>query len=86
MKIERLTYFFLGNNVVIGSHVKRQLEFLKEKAPPDFKYRQMDDLGYGNRKITLLLKEIFLQTRLRDFDIHPHLVKQARNRVIKAEV
>ena len=47
MKIERLAYFF-GNRVVIGSHIKRQLEFLKEKAPPGFKYRQMDDLGCGD--------------------------------------
>ena len=85
MKIERLAYFF-GNRVVIGSHIKRQLEFLKEKAPPGFKYRQMDDLGCGGGKVTLLLKEIFLPTRLRGFDINPHLVKRARNRVIEAEV
>jgi len=44
--------------VVIDSHIKRQLEFLKEKAPPGFKYRQMDDLGCGDGKVTLLLKEI----------------------------
>ena len=86
MKIERLAYFFLGNNVVIGAHIKRQLEFLKEKAPPGFKYRQMDDLGCGDGKVTLLLKEIFLPTRLRGFDIHPHHVRRARNRVIEAEV
>ncbi len=85
MKIERLAYFF-GNRVVIGSHIKRQLKFLKEKAPPGFKYRQMDDLGCGDGKVTLLLKEIFLPTRLRGFDINPHLVKRARNRVIEAEV
>ncbi len=86
MKIERLAYFFSGNNVVIGSHIKRQLEFLKEKAPPGFKYRQMDDLGCGDGKVTLLLKEIFLPTRLRGFDINPHHVRRARNRVIEAEV
>jgi len=85
MKIERLAYFF-GNRIIIGAFIKRQLEFLKEKVPPGFKYRQMDDLGCGDGKITLLLKEIFLPTRLRGFDIHPHLVKRARNRVIEAEV
>ena len=86
MKIERLAYFFSGNNVVLGSHIKRQLEFLKEKTPPDFKYRQMDDLGCGDGKVTLLLKEIFLPTRLRGFDINPHHVRRTRNRVIEAEV
>ena len=86
MKIERLAYFFLGNNVVIGAHIKRQLKFLKEKAPPGFKYRQMDDLGCGDGKVTLLLKEIFLPKRLRGFDINPHHVKRARNRAIEAEV
>ena len=85
MKIERLAYFF-GQRVIIGSMIKRQLEFLKEKTPPGFKYRQMDDLGCGDGTITLLLKEIFLATRLRGFDIHPRLVKRARNKVIEAEV
>jgi len=46
----------------------------------------MDDLGCGDGKVTLLLKEIFLPTRLRGFDINPHLVKRARDRAIEAEV
>ncbi len=86
MKIELLSRFFSGYNLVIGSHIKRQLEFLKEKAPPSFKYRQLDDLGCGDGKITLLLKEILLPTRLRGFDINPHLVKRARAKRIEAEV
>jgi len=86
MNIGRLAYFFLGNNVVIGSHIKRQLEFLREKSPPHFKYRQMDDLGCGDGKVTLLLKEIFLPVRLRGFDINRGLVRRARNKGIEAEV
>ena len=86
MKIERIVYFFLGNNVVIGPHAKRRLEFLRGKVPPGFKHRQMDDLGCGDGKITLLLKEIFLPTRLRGFDINPRQVRRAKGRGIEAEV
>lgn len=86
MKIERLAYFFFGNNVVVGSHIKRQLEFLREKTPPSFKHREMDDLGCGDGKITMLLKEIFLPKRLRGFDLNPQLVRRARDKGIKAEI
>ena len=34
MKIDRIAYFFLGNNVVIGPRVKRRLEFLRGKFLP----------------------------------------------------
>ena len=85
-KIESLAYFFFGNNVIIGSHIRKQLQFLKEIVPPDFQQREMDDLGCGDGKVTLLLKEIFRPRRLRGFDINPGLVRRARDREIEAEV
>ncbi|TET25769.1 MAG: class I SAM-dependent methyltransferase [Dehalococcoidia bacterium] len=86
MKIERLAYLFLGNNVIIGLHIRKQLKFLKEIVPPHFQKRQMDDLGCGDGKVTVLLKEIFLPTRLRGYDINPSLVRRAKNRGVEAEV
>jgi len=86
MNIERLAYFFLGNNPIIGSHIKRQIKSLNERVPPSFKHRQMDDLGCGDGKVTVLLKEIFLPQKLRGFDINPHLVRRARAKGIEAEV
>ncbi|MBA7660955.1 hypothetical protein ES703_68961 [subsurface metagenome] len=84
--IERLAYFFFGNNVIIGPHIRKQLQFLKEIVPSDFQQREMDDLGCGDGKVTLLLKDIFQPRRLRGFDINPGLVRRARNRGIEAEV
>ncbi len=78
--------FFSGYTLVIGSHIKRQLEFAREKVPPSFKYRQLDDLGCGDGEITLLLKDIFLPTRLRGFDVNPRLVRRARDKGIEADV
>ena len=86
MKMGLLSRFFSGYTLIIGSHIRRQLAFLKEKAPPNFKHRQLDDLGCGDGKITLLLREIFLPTRLRGFDVNPNLVKRARDRGIDADV
>ena len=76
MGIESFAYFFFGNNVIIGPHIRKQLRFLKEIVPIAFQRRQMDDLGCGDGKITLLLKEIFLSKRIRGFDINPSLVRQ----------
>ena len=86
MKLERLAYFFFGNNLVIGPHIRKQLKFLKEIVPPTFQHRDMDDVGCGDGKITWQLKEILLPKKLRGFDIHPGLVRRARNRGIEAEV
>lgn len=86
MGIETFAYFFFGNNVVIGPHIRKQLKFLKEIVPPVFQQRQMDDLGCGDGKVTLLLKEIFLPRRIRGFDINPGLVRRARKRGIEADV
>jgi len=86
MRLERLAYFFFGNNVIIGPHIRKQLRFLKKIVPPTFQQRQMDDLGCGDGKVTLLLKEIFLPKRVRGFDINPGLVRRARDRGIEADV
>lgn len=86
MQMGLLSRFFSGYTLVIGSHIRRQLEFLKEKMPSEFKHRQLDDLGCGDGKITLLLKDILLPTRLRGFDVNPNLVKRARAKGIEAEV
>ena len=59
---------------------------MKEIIPPTFQQRQMDDLGCGDGKITLRLKEIFLPKRVRGFDISPGLVRRARNIGIEADV
>jgi len=86
VKMRKLSYLFSGYNIIIGSHIRKQLEFTKEVTPSCFKHRQMDDLGCGDGKVTLLLKEIFLPKRLRGFDINPRLVRQARDKGIEAEV
>ena len=86
MKMERLAYFFFGNNIIIGPHIRKQLKFLKEIVPVTFQQRQMDDLGCGDGKVTLLLKEIFLPERVRGFDINPGLVRRARKKGIEADV
>ena len=86
MRLERLAYFFFGNNIIIGPHIKKQLKFLKEIAPPAFQQRQMDDLGCGDGKVTLLLKDIFFPAKVRGFDVDPGLVRRARNKGIEADV
>ena len=63
--VERLAYLFFGNNLVIGLHIKKQLEFLKEHIPPSFQHRKMDDLGCGDGKVTIRLKDIFLPMSFR---------------------
>ena len=44
----------------------------------------MDDLGCGDGKVTVLLREIFQPVKLRGFDINHGLVKRARSRGIDA--
>ena len=86
MRLERLAYFFFGNNLIVGPHIKKQLKFLKEIVSPTFQQRQMDDLGCGDGKVTLRLKEIFLPTRVRGFDVDPGLVRRARKKGIEADI
>ncbi|MFC1967090.1 class I SAM-dependent methyltransferase [Chloroflexota bacterium] len=84
MNIESLAYFLFGNNAVIGAHIKKQLKFLEEIVPPSFKQREMDDLGCGDGKITVLLRDIFQPTNLRGYDVNHGLVKRACQRGIDA--
>ena len=86
MRLERLAYFFCGNNLIIGPHIRKQLKFLKGIVPSTFQERLMDDLGCGDGKVTLLLKEIFLPKRVRGFDIDPGLVRRARKKGITADI
>lgn len=86
MRLERLAYFFFGNNLIIGPHISKQLKFLKEIVPSTFQQRHMDDLGCGDGKVTLRLKEIFLPRRVRGFDIDPGLVRRARKKGIEADI
>ncbi|MCJ7763747.1 MAG: class I SAM-dependent methyltransferase [Dehalococcoidales bacterium] len=84
--VERLAYLLFGNNLVVGLHIKKQLEFLREHIPPGFQHRKMDDLGCGDGKITIRLKDIFLPESLRCFDINPGLVRRTGKKGFCAEV
>ena len=84
--VEGLVYLFFGNNIVVGLHIKKQLEFLREHIPPGFQHRKMDDLGCGDGKVTIRLKDIFLPESLRCFDVNPGLVKRSSKKGFCAEV
>lgn len=75
-----------GNNLIIGPHVKKQIAFLRRVVPEYLQHKKMDDLGCGDGKTTLILKEVYKPSRLRGFDVNPSLVQRARNRGIDAEV
>jgi hypothetical protein len=83
--VERLAYLLFGNNLVVGLHIRKQLEFLREHIPPSFQHRKMDDLGCGDGKVTVRLKEIFLPESLRCFDVNPGLVRRSRMKGFCAE-
>jgi SAM-dependent methyltransferase len=59
---------------------------LESRLPPEFHSRNLDDLGCGDGKITLKLKEVFRPRQLRAFDVNPALVKRARQKGIEAEI
>ena len=86
MKLESLAYYFFGNNVIIGPHIRKQIGYLSDIIPDDFKHREMDDLGCGDGKVTVLLKDIFQPGKLRGFDVDAGLVRRAKSRGIDAEV
>lgn len=86
MRLESLAYLLFGNNLIIGAHIRKQLAFLREIVPVHLQHRNMDDLGCGDGKVTVLLEQIFQPTKLRGFDIHPGLVRRARKRGIDAMV
>jgi hypothetical protein len=85
-RLQNIVYSLFGTNFVIGTHIKDQIKMLKENVPQDFRQRDLDDLGCGDGKITLQLKEIFQPRKLRGFDVNPNLVKRARHNGIEAEV
>lgn len=84
--VERFAYLLFGNNLVVGLHIKKQLEFLQEHLPQSFRHRQMDDLGCGDGKVTIRLKDIFQPESLRCFDVNPGLVKRSCKMGFCAEV
>lgn len=86
MTAERFLHALFGNNIVIGPHVLRQLDCLRRVVPSDFRERRVDDLGCGDGKLTVLLREILRPVRLRGFDVNPALVRRARSRGIEARV
>jgi hypothetical protein len=75
--MERVVYRIFGTNFFIGNQIKTQIRMLATWVPPEFKNRQMDDLGCGDGKITLRLKEVFQPRRLRGFDVNASLVRRA---------
>lgn len=79
-------YYFFGNNVVVGSHIKKQLDYLRRIVPDDFKHRDTHDLGCGDGKITVILNDIFQPSKFKGYDICPELVKRTKDKGIEAEV
>lgn len=86
MTLQRLMYYLFGNNVVVGSHIKKQLDYLRTIVPENFKGRQTHDLGCGDGKITVILKDIFQPAAFKGYDICPELVKRTNDKGIEAEV
>ena len=84
--IQNILYSLFGTNLIVGPQIKRQIEVVKDRIPPEFKRRAMDDLGCGDGKITVKLQQIFDPRSLRGFDVNTSLVKRARNKGVRAEV
>ncbi len=86
MTLQRLIYYLFGNNVVVGSHIRKQLDYLRKIVPDDFKHRDTHDLGCGDGKITIILRDIFKPSKFKGYDICPELVKRTNDKGIEAEV
>ena len=86
MTLQRLIYYLFGNNVVVGSHIRKQLDYLRKIVPDDFKHRDTHDLGCGDGKITIILRDIFEPSKFKGYDICPELVKRTNDKGIEAEV
>jgi hypothetical protein len=84
--VQKVVYFVFGTNFIIGRQIKAQLRWLNDQVPPEFKGRALDDLGCGDGKITVRLKNVFEPTKLRGFDVNPGLVIRAKMRGVEAEV
>ena len=85
MTLQRLMYYFFGNNLVVGHHIKLQLDYLRQIVPEEFKHRNTHDLGCGDGKITVILKDIFQPSQFKGYDVCPELVKRTRDKGIEAE-
>jgi hypothetical protein len=59
---------------------------LESRIPRAFQQRELDDLGCGDGKITLRLKNVFQPRKLRGFDVNPNLVRRAQKKGITAEI
>lgn len=59
---------------------------LETRVPLTFRQRELDDLGCGDGKTTVLLRDVFQPRKLRGFDVNPFLVKRAISKGIQAEV
>ena len=61
-KLEDMAYIFFGNNLVIGSHIRRQLAFLKEIVPVEM-LLALYDTGAGRaRRMIASRRNAFAQT------------------------
>lgn len=84
MSLENIAYTCFGNNLVVGKHIKKQLAFLGSILPAELIGRDVDDLGCGDGKVTVLLKNLLQPSRLRGFDLHQGNVRRAISRGIDA--
>jgi trans-aconitate methyltransferase len=84
--IQSLIYTIFGTNLYINAQIRDQIRMLETKVPPAFRERELDDLGCGDGKTTVLLKKVFQPRKLRGFDVNPFLVKRAVSKGIQAEV
>lgn len=77
MKLENIAYACFGNNITIGKHIRKQLHFLRSVLPAEMLNRHLDDLGCGDGKVTIMLKDILKPSRLRGYDIHKGNIRRA---------
>jgi len=80
-----MSHYLFGNNWVIGKHIKKQLQFLESVLPQWMLNREVDDLGCGDGKVTVLLQKILQPSKLRGFDVNNGLVKRAIELGINAQ-
>jgi SAM-dependent methyltransferase len=81
-----MSHYLFTNNWVIGGHIKKQLKFLESVLPKAMLNREVDDLGCGDGKVTVLLQKILKPAKLRGFDVNKGLVKLAKERGIDAQI
>lgn len=82
--LEKILYSF-GTNFSIYD-IDHELSLLKEHIPFSFKSRDVVDIGCGDGKTSLKLKEILQPSSFIGVDISPALVNSARERGVQAKV